>query len=117
LIRSYIKFAFRNLVRNKLTSFINIMGLSIAIGCCIFTFLVFNRHFTLDAFHKNAEKIFVVESFISTHGEDQIWGNSPISLGPALQKDFPQIVRFSRITQEWIIVRCGDNSVSVMLVI
>jgi len=109
LINSYIKLAFRNLIRNKLTSFINVIGLSIAIGCCIFTFLVFNRHFTLDAFHENAEKIFIVENIISTDGEEQIWGNSPVALGPALQKDFPQIDRFVRMNKQWVTVRLGDN--------
>lgn len=109
MINSYLKLAFRNLIRNKLTSVINIVGLSIAIGCCIFTFLVFNRHFTLDAFHENADKIFIVENVISTNGEEEIWGNSPVALGPALQKDFPQIERSVRIRQQWITVRSGDN--------
>jgi len=109
MINSYIKLAIRNLVRNKLTSFINIVGLSVAIGGCIFVFLVFNRHFTLDAFHENAEKIFTIENIISAKGENQIWGNSPVPLGPALQKDFPQIERFVRMNQQWITVRSGDN--------
>lgn len=109
MINSYIKLAFRNLVRNKLTSFINIVGLSIAIGGCIFAFLVFNRHFSLDDFHENAEKIFTIENIISAREKNQIWGNSPVPLGPALQKDFPQIERFVRMNQRWITVRSGDN--------
>ena len=109
MINSYIKLSFRNLVRNKLTSFINIVGLSVAIGGCIFAFLVFNRHFSLDAFHENAKKIFIIENIISAKGENQIWGNSPVPIGPALQKDFPQIERFVRMKKQWITVRSGDN--------
>lgn len=112
MINSFIKLAFRNLIRNKLSSFINIVGLAIAIGCWIFTFLVFNRHFNLDAFHENAKKIFIVENVIAANDKEQIWGNSPVALGPALLKDFPQIERFARLNQRWITVRSGDNCFS-----
>ena len=109
MINSCLKLAFRNLIRNKLTSLVNIVGLSLAIGSCIFTFLVFNRHFTLDAFHENADKIFIIENSIPVEGENQIWGNSPVPLGPALQEDFPQIECYIRINKQWITVRSGDN--------
>ena len=57
----------------------------------------------------NAERIFIIENVISAKGEDQLWGNSPVPLGPALQRDFPHIERFVRMNQQWITVRSGDN--------
>lgn len=109
MVKNYFKLAGRNLIKNKLISFINIVGLSIGIGGCIFAFLTLNKHLNLDAFHQNAENIFVVENTLSAKGEEQLWGNSPMLLGSALQSDFPQIDRFVRMNYQLAIVRHGDN--------
>jgi putative ABC transport system permease protein len=109
LLKSFFKIASRNLTKNKITTLINIIGLSIGIAGCIFAFMMVQRHYNLDAFHLNADEIFVVENVITCKGEEQLWGNSPVPLGPALKKDFPQIRSFVRINRHLVSVRRGDN--------
>ncbi len=109
LFMNLFKIFSRNLLRNKLTSIINITALSIGIAGCLFAFLMLDRHFNLDAFHENADNIFIAQNTIATKGETQTWGNSPLPLGPALKQDFPQVERFVRVNRRGCAVRRGDH--------
>jgi hypothetical protein len=48
MLKNYFKLAYRNLLKNKLSSFINIVGLSVAIGCSIVFFLMLDLEYTSD---------------------------------------------------------------------
>jgi putative ABC transport system permease protein len=109
MITNYIKVAFRNLWRNKLYAFINIFGLSVAIGCCIVAYLNLQFNDDFDAFHANARAIFRVESVRTVNGAGTLWGIVPVPLAPALQKDFPAIVRAVRFTERVAVVRSGEQ--------
>ena len=60
MFRNYLTVAYRNLVRYKVYSAINITGLAIGIAFCILTFLYIHHEWTYDAFHKNADRIYRV---------------------------------------------------------
>ncbi len=91
MLRNYLKLAYRNLFNNKAITFINIFGLSIAIGASITVFLVIQNHWTMDNFHKNGDQIYIAEYIVEHNGTEQTWGNAPVPLGEALANDFPQI--------------------------
>ncbi|MFC1493396.1 ABC transporter permease, partial [candidate division KSB1 bacterium] len=97
MLKNYIKVAIRNLVRLKVYSFINILGLSVSIGCCIVFFLLLEKEYSSDRFHENADKIFLVGYTLQGDENGQRWGNSPLPIGPALESDFPQVERSVRI--------------------
>jgi len=64
MLKNYLKIAWRNLRKNKVFSFINIMGLTIGITCCMMIFLYIMNEFSVDTFHKNGDSIFrVTRSF------------------------------------------------------
>ena len=84
MFQNYFKLAYRNLFANKLVSGINIVGLSIAIGCCIVVYLFLKNYYSLDDFHANAVNIYMVEHVVEKNGVDEVWGYSPMPLGPAL---------------------------------
>lgn len=109
MFKSYLKLAWRNLLRNKLSSFINIFGLSLAIGSAIviFTFIEFSLN--RDGFHEHADEIYMVESVIDRNGNDAIWGITPAPLGPALKQDFPQLKQVVRIEGDRAIVRYDEK--------
>ena len=118
MLKNYFKVAYRNLLKNKLSSAINIFGLSAAIGCSIVVFLFIEDQYGKDAFHENADKIFLVEMLIDRSGRQQLWGDSPLPLGPAMLADFPQIEHAVRIAYGRGALRYGDNvfNESIMLV-
>ncbi len=97
MLKSYFKLAYRNLLKNKLSSIINIVGLSVAIGCCIVFFLLLDLEYTSDRFHENAENIFMVVYSLEGDKSARRWGDSPQPLGPALEDEFPQVTRVVRV--------------------
>ena len=109
MLKNYFVLAYRNLLKNKLVSLINIFGLSIAIAASITVFLYLQNEWTKDHFHENGERIFMVEYAVDYNEETQIWGNVPMPLGPALADDFPQIEQFVRVDRLGCSVYLGDR--------
>jgi len=109
MLRSYFKLAYRNIIKNKLSSIINITGLSVAIGCSILFFLLLDMEYTSDRFHENSHNIFMVGYTLEGDQNAQRWGDSPQPLGPALETQFPQVERSVRITDKRASVRYENN--------
>ncbi|MGH7493662.1 MAG: ABC transporter permease [bacterium] len=109
MLKNYFKIAYRNLLKNKLYSVINVFGLSVAIAFCIVAYLNHDYNFSFDSFHQNAEKIFRVKSVRVSQGREQPWGSVPRPLGPALAQDFPAIEKAVRLTANGVVFRHGDK--------
>lgn len=102
MYKNYLKVAYRNLIKKKSYSVINIFGLALGIACCVLILMFVQDELSYDNYHVNRERIYRV-----THGESSkdgkgtpypfwVWGNAPV--GPALKSDFPEIdkvVQFS----------------------
>jgi putative ABC transport system permease protein len=110
MIFNYLILAWRNLTAHKTVSFINIFGLSIAVACCVTVFLFLRNYWTLDSFHTNSDRIFIVEYKTETDGQTQIWGDAPAPMAHALAQDFPQIERTVRVSREGVIVSSGEHT-------
>ncbi len=109
MIRSYFRMAWRNLLRNKTSSLINIVGLSIAVGCSVVVFIFVDSEYSHDEFHENAERIFLVKHVVDREGKQETWGTTPIPLAQAMQNDLPQIERAVRVADRSGIMRYGDK--------
>lgn len=94
---SYVRLAYRTLLRNKASSVINIVGLAMAVGCTLVVYTYIDLGLQSDRFHPDGERIFLVEHVIDREGRSQTWGRSPYPLGPALAADFPQIEQAVRV--------------------
>lgn len=60
MIKNYFKIAFRNFWRNKLTSFINLVGLSLGLAACILITMYVSHEKSYDHFHKDSERIYTI---------------------------------------------------------
>jgi hypothetical protein len=60
MIKNYFKIAFRNLIKRKYYTAINILGLSLGITCSIFLYLFISYHLSFDSYHKNASRTYRV---------------------------------------------------------
>ena len=109
LLKNYIKVAIRNLSKNKQASFINITGLSVAIGIAIVAFVFFDFNYNRDNFHKEAENIYLVQNVIKNNDRYQLWGNSPLPIAKSLKNDFASINDIVRINYNYATVRSKDN--------
>ncbi|MEB2786125.1 ABC transporter permease [Algoriphagus persicinus] len=102
MLKNYFKIAYRNLLKKKVYSFINIIGLGIGMACCVLIFMFVQDELSYDKYHEKGDRIFRVIHGAAQEGVEPdlstfwVWGNAPI--GPALQLDFPEIekvVQFS----------------------
>ncbi|HTJ52676.1 MAG TPA: FtsX-like permease family protein [Cyclobacteriaceae bacterium] len=110
MFKNYFKTGFRALMRNELSSLINIGGLGLAVGCCLVVFEFIDWATHLDSFHSKIDKIFVVERVVEKDGETQYYGNSPVPLGPMLNTDFAQVNNVARLNYKDILIK-KDNDV------
>jgi ABC-type antimicrobial peptide transport system permease subunit len=60
MLRNYFKTAWRNIIRNKAFSFINIAGLALGLTCSLLIFLWVHDERSVDGFHKNGKYLFQV---------------------------------------------------------
>ena len=64
MLRNYLTVAIRNLLRQKVYSFINVFGLAIGIAFCILTFMYLRNEWTFDTFHKQATQIYRIHEIV-----------------------------------------------------
>jgi ABC-type antimicrobial peptide transport system permease subunit len=58
MFKSYFKIAWRNIIRNKVYSVINILGLAFGICSCIVIYLITSYEFSFDKFHQDGNRIY-----------------------------------------------------------
>ena len=106
MIRNYLKIAYRNLVRHKIYSFINISGLAIGIAFCILTFLYVRHEWTYDAFHGNGDRIYRVVTEMKGRGGRMMRGAmAPVPLRDLLLEEAPGVVNAVRFSRSEALVR------------
>ncbi|MES2277634.1 MAG: ABC transporter permease [Bacteroidota bacterium] len=97
MIRNYIKIAWRNLTRNKVSSMINISGLAIGLACVLLIGLYVKDEIAYDQFFKDANRIYRVNLNVKMGDADITAGHTPPPVGAALINSFPEIESFTRI--------------------
>ncbi len=109
MLKNYIKIAFRNIVRNKIYSFINVGGLAIAIATCVLIGLYVSNQESYDSFNVNANRIVratMVYSISGVKNEVAYTGNK---LLPAFERNFPEVESGVRFYDTREIVKYADR--------
>lgn len=97
MLKNYFKIAFRNLLRNKTFSVINIFGLSVGIAAFFLIIQYVTYELSYDSFNKNADRIYRIrDDRIYSDKHDKSAGCPP-ALGPTLKKEFPEILESARL--------------------
>lgn len=96
MIKNYIKTAFRNLLKNKGFTAINILGLSLGLATCLLiVFYVFDE-LSYDKYNVNANRIYRINNEIKFGGEEGASADAPAPTAAALKADFPEIEQVAR---------------------
>lgn len=96
MLKNYLKIAWRNLVRNKSFSLLNILGLSIGLTVTALILLWVNYEINYDQFHEKKDRIYQVYNKYPVDGEIWTWNSTPKIMAPTLKKDYPEIEEVSR---------------------
>jgi ABC-type antimicrobial peptide transport system permease subunit len=91
MIKNYLTVAWRNLARNKFFSAINILGLALGMTCSILIFLWVQNELSMDSFHVNKDRLFIV--YERQFYDHKVHGQyaTPGILADELKKDIPDI--------------------------
>ncbi|MEO0330099.1 MAG: ABC transporter permease, partial [Bacteroidota bacterium] len=111
MLRNYLKIAYRNLLKNKVFSLINILGLAIGMAACLLILQYVRFELSYEDFHTNVDDIYRVtldlyngSEFIETDSET--YG----ILGPHLKEQRPEVLNFVRFyNYESIEVKVNDQ--------
>ena len=97
MIKSYIKTAFRFLLKNKTFSAINIFGLAAGTLCCVYILLYVQQQYSYDKQHKDAQDIYRVTTDLVLTGDHHHSGASSPPITPAMHRDFPEVLNYTRV--------------------
>lgn len=90
MISNYFKIAWRNLWKNKLFSFINIVGLGLAIPFALLSLMQVQSAYEYDNFHPKSDRIYRVITHIKdANGKTTGYGSSPNAVADALATNYP----------------------------
>ena len=97
MLKSYLKATLRNIKKQKVYSIINITGLAVGIACCLLILLFVRDELSFEKFHVKADKIYrtIIDEYADGKWEHNV--GFPDLLGPALQKDYPEILPYVRL--------------------
>lgn len=112
MLPHYIKVAFRNLLRNKFYSAINILGLAVGLACFVLILLFVQDEQQYDRYHSKADRIYRLVEKIEMEGQGENSSSNPFPTGPAVLNDYPHlvehVVRFFNWQTEKMTLNIGD---------
>jgi putative ABC transport system permease protein len=92
VLKNYFKTAWRNLLKSKFYSLINMSGLTIGLAVGILILLWVRDEHSFNSFHKKGADIFRVELFGGTGATKQIWPMIVAPMGPLAKNELPEVV-------------------------
>jgi putative ABC transport system permease protein len=100
MFKNSLKIAFRNLVKRKVYSLINISGLAVGMTCTILIMLWVQHEWSYDRFHENADRLYRV---VFTNEQKDFHGYyQPGPLAEYLKASFPEIVQTTNFSDmQW----------------
>jgi putative ABC transport system permease protein len=120
-----LKLAFRNIVRNKLYTTINVVGLSVACAFCILVYWYVQNERSFDRFHNNVDNLYRFEetntfetakpqksffSFLMKDDEQKNNIQTPLALAGEIKRDFPEVESAVRLSHFQPVIRAGNQS-------
>ncbi len=99
MIKSYLKTAFRFLLKNKTFSFINIFGLAAGTLCCLYILLYVQQQYSYDKHHNDVKDIYRLTTDLQLTGDKHRSGASSPPIVAAMKRDFPEVESYTRIAK------------------
>lgn len=96
MFKNQLKIAWRSLLKRKVFSIINILGLAIGFGCAILIFLFVNHHLSYDKFHENEDNIY---RFVTEERTDRVeyTASVPPGFANAFKDDYGYAAKMAKM--------------------
>lgn len=110
MIKNYFKIALRTLSKNKVFTFINVAGLAVGMGICLFLVLLDHYALTFNHYHENSDRIYRVNDSIKQNdGNILNAAITPSPWGEAMRQEFPEIEEATRFLNSGAVAQYSDK--------
>lgn len=96
MIRNYFKTAWRNLLKNRFYTILNITGLAMGLTIGILILLWAQDEISFDRFHKQAKNIYKLENMVGTGSSRQLWTATASPIGKMALAEVPGVKAYVR---------------------
>src|SRR4051812_529588 len=98
MLKTYIRLAFRSLLKNRVFSAINVFGLAAGLTCCLLISMYIFHELNYDSHQRYAERLYQLGTRSVINGQESRSGSTPATMAPLMQQDFPEIENTTRFT-------------------
>src|SRR3954447_19759542 len=110
MFKNYLKTGWRYLLKNKVFSVINVLGLAIGIAAFLLIVNYLRFEYSFDDFNVNKDRIYRVPMIVmETGGKPQTFAFTFPALAPAMKKDFPEVEEAVRFRRRFGVVQHGNQ--------
>lgn len=109
MLKLNLKIAFRNLLKYKAYTFINIVGLSIGMASCILIFVFIQYQLSFDQAYKNKDRIFRFGSYWKYNSFVDYSGGAPIPFTAAARLELPELEKIGTISKNGGVIIVKDD--------
>jgi putative ABC transport system permease protein len=110
MIRNYLLVIVRNLLRNRVSSLVNIVGLAVGMAAFILIIQFVRYELSYDDFHVNGDRIFRIQQDRYNKGVVTTqWAAGCSAVGQALFEHFPEVENFTRFQKIDGVFAYGDK--------
>ena len=97
MLKNYFKIAFRNLLKHKVFSVINIAGLALGIACCTILALYIEDEFKYEQHFADHDRVYRLYTIFTRDGKEQSFPRTSPAVAMDMLREIPEIETATRI--------------------
>ena len=109
MFKNYFKITVRSLMKSKVFVLINVLGMGIALACCVVAYLNYDYNNSYDEQHQNVESIYRINFIREFQGRTSKYGITPSPVINSIRENLPEVEHVIRYTPAGGNVRIGDE--------
>jgi putative ABC transport system permease protein len=109
MFKNYLKIAWRNLIKNKAFTFINIAGLTIGMASAALILLWIQNEVSYDQFHEKKDRIYTMYNKAIFDGKLWCWNTTPKIMAKTLKADYPQVEESTHTSSADFLFTVGEK--------
>ncbi|TBW25899.1 ABC transporter permease [Gramella sp. KN1008] len=113
MFKNHIKIAWRNILKNKGFSIVNLIGLGIGVCACLLISLYVVHESSYDSFVPNSENIYRLQSPYSMSDFDDVGVHFSANMASTMQSEFSEVLKAGRINDVQSFPGAGENEIQI----
>src|SRR5258706_5326973 len=109
MIQNYLKIAWRSIVKNKIFSIINIVGLASGLACFMLIGEFVYKELSYDKYPADAKNIYRINLSVTGNGDVAVYPNVDLAVGEGIKKAFPEVKAFTRVSPVIDFIKYSDK--------